>query len=85
MRIRGRLLGESRRSIQPRRRLSLTAKLESKGAALKRPLAGTICWVMKFSPGIRGSTDFRASWELRDTTGVSVPELITRAGVIMCG
>ena len=84
MRVRGRPLGESRRSIQPRRRLSLTAKLESKGAALKRPLAGTICWVMKFSPGIRGSTDFRASWELRDTTGVSVPELITRADVSMC-
>jgi hypothetical protein len=39
---------------------------------------------MKFSPGIRSSTDFPANWELRDTTGVSVPELITRAGVTMC-
>src|SRR5436305_299541 len=58
---------------------------ESKGAAVKRPLAGTICWVMKFSPGTRGSTDFPANWELRDTTGVPVPELITRAGVTMCG
>jgi len=84
MRMWGRLLGESRRSIQPRRRLSLTAKLESKGAAVKRPLTGTICSVIKFSPGTCSSTGLPADWELRDTTGVWVPELITRANVTVC-
>jgi hypothetical protein len=41
---------------------------ESKGAAVKRPLAVAICSVMKFSPGIRSSTDFPANRELRDNT-----------------
>jgi hypothetical protein len=60
--------GESRRLIQPRRWLSLVSKLETKGAAVKRPLAGTMCAVMKCSPGIRSSTGFPGNGELRETT-----------------
>ena len=71
-------------SFSPGRWPPVCRNWESKGAAVKRPLAGTICWVMKFSPGTRSCTDFLANWELRGTTGVLVPELIARAGVTMC-
>src|SRR5215470_4493854 len=72
-------------SFSPGRWPPVCRNWESKGAAVKRPLAGTICWVMKFSPGTRSSTDFLANWKLRDTAGVSVPELMTRVSVTMCG
>jgi hypothetical protein len=64
------MLRESRRLIEPRRRLS--CRPESKGAAVKRPLAGTICSVMKCSPGAGSSTDIRRACGVQKTTALPV-------------
>jgi hypothetical protein len=69
--MQGRLLGESRRSIQPRRRLSPSIRIER--AAVKRPFAGYNLLGDGMQPGVGSLLDFRAAPH-SGKRGVSVPE-----------